>query len=171
MAWMTKKKERSFLTELKKSFQGCGAFFHKITDFPHFQGMATRFDLAKPFDAFVILGGRAIAIEAKSMNDFQAFGMRHLRDCQVKGLDEVSAAHGEAYVFLNVRRAGNKEKGVTRVNRLFMFQWDYFKAHCEYHGSFKKVVLESGDFPKIRERPGVKITDGAKGLFPLGDWF
>jgi len=170
LAVMVKKKERSFLTELKKSFQARGAFFHKITDFPHFQGMATRFDMAKPFDAFVILGGRAIAIEAKSMNDFQAFGMRHLRDCQIKGLDEVAKALGECYVFLNIRRAGNKEKGIKRVNKLYMFGWDYFKHYNEHHGTFKKSQLENCDFGTV-PHPAVKVVDGEKGLFNLGEWF
>ena len=153
-------RERKFITELKKSFaMHSQTFFHKISDMPHFAGMTSRFDMEKPFDAFAIYSGMGIAIEAKSFKDYQAFGMRHLRPCQEKGLTAVHAAFGHAYVFLNVRRNSNKSLQVKRVNELYIFEWEWLFLRLS-KSSIKKKELE--DLPSIT---------GKKGVFDLSGFF
>ncbi len=117
------KKEREFLTELRKSFEREGVFFYKIADAPHFDGMRSRFDKPKPF-----------AIEAKYIPRYRAFGVGALRDCQVDGLNSVEKSGGESFVFLNVRG-----KGRGRVNRLIIFEWSKFRVRA----NLKKAELES----------------------------
>lgn len=146
------KRESKFLTELKKSFWASGAFFYKISD--SFHGGAMRFDAPKPFDAFGCHKGVPMAIEAKAMTDYKAFGKTYLRDCQVKGLTEWSDAGGKSFVFLNIRR-GPKD-GVKRVNRLFIFPWEVIGGISR---NMKKSEIES--WPYI---------EGKKGLFDLSNW-
>jgi len=146
--------ERTFLLELRDSFARYDAFWHKISDMPHFAGTKSRFDLPKPFDAFIAFQGRPIAIEAKVLRKYEAFGVRHLRECQRDGLDAF-ANHGESWVFLNIRNSGDATKGIKRINRLLIFRWSWFRDH----GTVKKADLL--EWPYI---------DKAGGVFPLGDW-
>jgi len=152
-------KERSFLTELKRSFEAEHAFFYKISDMPHFAGMTSRFDKPKPFDAIAVLTGIPIAIEAKSFNDYKALNISLFRHCQVKGLDEFAEAGGKSYVFLNVRRAGNKTGGVKRVNRLYAFNWLELKRVLTV-SSIKKDQLMAMPY----------VSDGAKDMFSLSEF-
>jgi len=135
-------KEANFLTELKHSFgQMENTFWLKISDFPHFQGMKTRFDAAKPFDAVAVIDGVPIAIEAKMLKSFQAFGLRHLRECQIDGLERWERAGGKSYVFLNIRI--KREKGRPGFNGLYIFHWREFRS---LEKSIKKAELEKMDF-------------------------
>lgn len=142
-------KEREFLIELKHSFAESGAFWYKIPDSPIFAGMQSRFTDPKPFDAIALYKGIPIAIEAKFIPDFKAFGIKSLRPSQIEGLDKWSTAGGLSYVFLNIRRPADKSAGIKRINRLLIFEYDelkimeknYRKKEIEnYHGvdGFKK---------------------------------
>jgi len=148
------KPEQTFLTELKKSFIHYGAFFHKIADSLHHPAMKSRFDLPKPFDAIAAFAGTPIAIEAKVLRKYEAFGVRHLRPCQVEGLDWF-AENGSSYVFLNIRHAGNKAEGIKRINRLYMFEWGDFK---------RREVIKKNEFDQFL------YIDKKDGIFPIVDW-
>lgn len=130
--------ERKFLTELKNSFGAHGAFFYKVPDMPHFKGSRIRFDAEKPFDAFLKYHGNAVAIEAKYLSDFKAFGLRQLRPNQIEGLDGWSnGVPGTAFVFLNIRRKPNRLLEVSAANVMLVFEWTAFKAK----GVYKKAEL------------------------------
>jgi hypothetical protein len=148
------KREKVFLTELRDSFVKYDAFFHKISDSFHGPGSAMRFDIPKPFDVFVAFQGTPMAIEAKVLRKYEAFGVRHLRDCQQEGLDSF-ARHGTSWVFLNIRHSGDKMNNIKRINRLLIFNWEWLKKE----GTVKKVDLLEWPF-----------IDKAGGVFPLGDW-
>lgn len=148
-----KNPERGFTTELGHSFREAGAFFYKIADLPHFTGMKTRFDIAKPFDAIAIFNGKAVAIEAKSLRKYQAFGIRHLRDCQVKALDEVvDEGGGIAIVCVNIRQK------TPHINRLIIFDWQTWR-----------VRLKAGSIKK-KEMLRLPYITGWKGRFILTTW-
>lgn len=148
------KKERKFLTQVRDSFHYYGAFYYKISDMPHFAGMMSRFDSKKPFDVLAAFEGHAIAIEAKFQNDYGGFGLRKFAEHQIEALDEFSL-NGSSFVFLNIRQLGNKEKGLKRFNRLFIFEWDLFKAR--------------GLIPKseLLEWPYMEYKNG---IFNISDW-
>ena len=148
------KREKNFLTELRNSFRQSGAFFHKISD--SFHGGGIRFDLPKPFDAFACYRGVPIAIEAKVITDYKAFGKTFLRDCQTKGLTEWCEAGGRSYVFLNIRRTGKKDAKISRVNRLLIFDWEMLA----WNRNMRKQEIE--EYPYII---------GKNGLFNLRPWF
>lgn len=146
-----KKREQVFLTELKRSFTGYGSFFYKIADMPH-MGLGTRFDLDKPFDAFVVSKSVAIAIEAKSMKSYAAFG-RQIRSSQIKGLNKFTRHGGRGFVFLNIR------SGTPRINRLIIFDWMDIKDRVMRGQSIKKKELES-----------LPYIDGHKKRFNIRKW-
>jgi len=147
------KREAKFTTELRDSFHKCGAVFHKISD--SFHG-ALRFDIAKPFDAFALYRGVPIAIEAKYINDFKAFGRTHLRECQDEGLRKYNEAGGHSFVFLNIRRKSNKAEGIARINRLLIFKYS--------------DIVEKGINFKKNEIFSYPYIVGFKGLFDMKDW-
>ncbi len=149
---MSKKqpREKIFLTELGTTFREIGAFWYKIPDQPVFAGMKTRFNVPKPFDGIMVYKGQSIAIEAKYMPDYGAFGVQVLTESQRQGLREFCSAGGTSYVFLNIRRKANKEKNLERLNRLLIFKY-----------------LELFQYSKseLLQRPYAK---GAHGKFDLG---
>jgi len=148
-----KPRERSFLTELGHSFTQAGAFWFKIPDLPHFKGSQFRFDAEKPFDAFASYMGLAIAIEGKSLRDYEAFGVSQLRQCQVDGLDRfVDEGNGLGFVMINVR-----QKAV--FNRLIILDWSEHRSRLTKHGSIKKAELTAMPF-----------IDGFKGRYDLTPW-
>jgi hypothetical protein len=146
------KRERVSLTELKHSFEDHGAFFFKIADLPHFPGAKMRFDLEKPFDAFVCHRGTPIAIEAKTMKSYTAFG-RQIRPSQIKGLNKFVAAGGCGFIFLNIR---SKK---PRMNRLLIFDWAKWGQDFSSGWTMKKKELER--YPFINKK---------KGRFDLTAW-
>lgn len=139
------KKEKEFLTTLKHSVKMRGAFFHKIGDAPHLGG-GVRFDLEKPFDAFMSWVGIPVAIEAKYMPEYRAFGISSLRPCQVKGLDEARAAGMAAFVLLNIRAKGE-------FTRMIWFDWGYWKSIWMERGNCTKQEILSR--PYIQ---GIRVT-------------
>lgn len=125
-------KESNFTNELKASFRDItNSFYFKIPDMPHFRGARTKFDVKKPFDAFSVIEGRPIAIEAKMIKKWKPFGLKELRPNQVEALDAFERAGGESYVFLNVRIPRIKGFQV-RENRLIIFPWKSIKKHQRF---------------------------------------
>jgi len=135
-------KEGQFLTEVKHSFNDVGCYAYKIPDMPSGFVTGFRFNPDKPYDMVVGLKGDFAAIEGKLLKKFEAFGMRHIRDCQIKGLDEVVSTGNRAYIFLNIRVSGDKEKRIKRANRLLVWEWENFKERCK-DGTIKKKELEA----------------------------
>jgi len=148
------KRESTFLTHLRDSFHYHGAFFYKIPDMPHFAGMQTRFDSKKPFDVISAFRHHPIAIEAKVLRKYEAFGIRHLRDCQVDGLEDF-LENGLSFVFLKIGQAPNKLEGIERLNRLLIFDWPWFRDK----GVLKKDELEKWPF-----------IDYHLGRYEIRDW-
>lgn len=148
-----RKKEQAFLIELKNSFQKAKAFWFKIPDSPIYKGMQTKFTGAKPFDAILVYNGVPVAIEAKYLSDFKAFGMRQLQTSQIQNLEAFENAGGQSYLFLNVRRKANPECFESYVNALLIFPWSEFKKR-------KKAYSKDELFSR-------KQWNGKKGLFPV----
>lgn len=146
------RREKVFLTQLRDSFRNFGAFFYKI---PDTGGSEVRFQIKKPFDAFVVLRGTPIAIEAKFQREYKAFGIKQLKDHQIEALEEFSR-HGESYVMLNIKHQGDREKGLKRMNRLLIFYWEYFKQKETYK---KAELLECF------------YVEAKGGVFDLSKWF
>lgn len=143
-------KEALFLTELKHSFreQVKNVFWYKIKDTPasvHASG-AMRFDTPKPFDVLAVINGIPIAIEAKYMSDYQAFGKRHLRPAQVIGLEAFINGGGHSYIVLNIRKP-------REVNRVIIFNWLDFK---KLDKSIGKNQLQQCEY-----------IEGIKGRYPV----
>ena len=119
---------------------------------PHFAGAKMRFDLEKPFDAFLCYKGVPIAIEAKTLKSYAAFGSQ-IRPSQIKGLDSFVAAGGFGFIFLNIRSAK------PRINRLIVFDWAKWGRRFSDGWTMKKAELLGEPF----------IT-GTKGRFDLASW-
>lgn len=132
-------------SELVPAFRKRGCYAYKIPDPPsQFGGAHTRFTKKRPYDFFWALEGKFYAAEAKLSKKLEAFGWGTLKPHQQEGLEEVME-HGkaEAYVFLIVRQAANKEEGIERLNRLYIFEYQYLKEQFELLGrNFRKVEIE-----------------------------
>lgn len=135
-----KPRERSFLTQLGHSFREAGAFFYKIQDLPHFAGSQFRFDAEKPFDAFAAYQGFAMAIEGKSLRDYEAFGVSQLRQCQVDGLN-LFQDNGASFVMINVKVKKTTIDGTAKMNRLLILDWREHGERLVKHSSIKKAEL------------------------------
>jgi len=137
---MARGKETKFLTELKHSFneQGCKAI--KIGDTPMAGGL--RFTTEKEFDMCVNINGLFVGIEGKHLSSFKAFGIREMRDHQIEHLNHVEETNGLAFVFLNVRQKGDKDKGLKYENRLLIFPWHKLKERWEGGSIGKAELLE-----------------------------
>ena len=105
---------------------------------PHFKGSQTRFDVKKPYDALVTYRGVSIAIEAKFLKSYKAFGISDLRPNQVDGLEEHERAGGLSFVFLNIRRPRDYTSEHPPCNRLIIFPWSEMRVR---EGNFFKVDL------------------------------
>jgi hypothetical protein len=145
-------KEAIFNTEIVRSVNGMDGWAYKIPDMPHFAGSLFRFDKEKPFDIVACLfGGEFIAIEGKQMKKYQAFGHRHMRDCQIKALDVIGRLGGAAYVFLNIRQK------TPYINRLIVFEWP------------DPILGTPTKSYKKKELLAMPYVTGKKGLFNLND--
>lgn len=142
-------KERQFVTELKHSFQKHDAHFHKIIDMPHFTGQRTRFDIKKPFDILIAYKGTPIAIEAKIIKKYQAFGAQ-IKKHQKEALTEYSK-HGHAFIFLNVRIP-------RKTNHLIIFDW------AQYSEIFKTRTIKKNELELMPYLPGAKGIYNLKGF-------
>jgi hypothetical protein len=153
-----RRKESRFLSELRLTFiNEYNCFWYKIPDLPVYAGMKTRFNVSKPFDAVLLAQGKPIAIEAKYLADYGSFGPKNLTASQVEGLCDWQAAGGEAYVFLNIRRKQDKERNLTRLNRLLIFDWTALRVRTSNYSkqemlSFPFVEGFKGqfDFDKLK---------------------
>ncbi len=141
----SKKRERGFLTELRHSFEENGAFFFKIADMPHFAGSRHRFDLEKPFDAFLCYKGKPIAIEAKTLTSYSAFGSQ-IRGSQIKGLDAFVKAGGRGFIFLNIRTKK------PYMNRLIIFDWEEYGERFKSGWTMKKKELLCQQFRQGKKK-------------------
>jgi Holliday junction resolvase len=149
-------KEKHFVVELKNSLKNHG-FFFKIPDIPASMTMM-RFMPDKPFDVIAVVKGIPIAIEAKMIKDHKSFGAKDLRETQVSGLTEFKNAGGRSFVFLNIRRPADKDKGVKRLNRLLIFEAGWLIDRGQI---YKKELIE------IDEKFGI---EGKKKTFDLDNW-
>lgn len=121
--------EKEFLTHLGKVFTQKGHSFFKI---PDSYGME-RFGIKRPFDAFSVMWGKAVAIEAKFLKAPQAFGRRHVRPHQIDALVNVSRSGGLGIIALEVR--------MSRGNyRWFAWEIESFLLRTS-SGSIKKNEL------------------------------
>ena len=151
---MARGKETIFLTELKHSFNEEGHFAIKIGDTPPSLGM--RFTTQKEFDMIVCVNGSStngetrqgsyMAIEAKFLSSMRAFGPNQMRDHQCENLDKVVDAGGEAFVFLNVRFKGDKEKNIKRTNRCYIFRWQNLKKYWEENKTIRGSALKDMEY-------------------------
>jgi len=122
--------ERQVASNLRKSFLENETWCAIIYD-----GM----DFAeRPFDMVSIFKSKLVAIELKFLKSFSAFGMRHMRESQIKNLNMVSESGALAFVFLNIW-IPHKE------NRLLIWEWNRFKS-LTADGTIKKKELEQWAF-------------------------
>jgi len=143
------RKEKEFLTIIKKSFNEQGAWAIKIPDTPPAAGL--RFTVKKELDMIVNINGVHVAIEGKYQNGMKAFSKKALADHQIESLDKQIANNGYAYVFLNVRQPAIKGKQ-KRMNRCYVFMWEWLKHHFEHNKSVSKAKLE--EFEYIEKKNG-----------------
>ena len=147
-------RESVFNTEVIHSLRAQGAWAHKLTDTPASLARAMRFVPEKPCDIIAFIGGRGVGIEGKQQKKYEAFGIRHLRDAQVRELDAmVEEGKGEAFIFLNIRIAS------PRTNRLVIFNWKLWREKLKSGVSLKKKEIESLPF-----------LTGKSGIFDLSDF-
>lgn len=109
--------EAIFTTELKHSFEDRGFFFYKIPDSPVRKGPNGGFALSKPFDAFTVINGLHVSIEAKHCIGHGFNSAKELRDTQKAGLTNAMRSGGLSLVavLLTVGRADH---------RLFWFDFE-----------------------------------------------
>ena len=92
--------EAIFTTELKHSFEDQGFFFYKIPDTPVRPGPGGGFSLPKPFDAFTVVNGLHVSIEAKHCIGHGFNSAKELRDTQKIGLRNAAKSGGLSLVAL-----------------------------------------------------------------------
>lgn len=120
-------KESKFITEVVNSLKSQGLWAYKVPDMPAswMGGTGLRFVPEKPCDIIAMRGKIGLLIECKQIKKFEAFGMRHMRESQIKNLNEVTDKGGLGFVFLNIRIASPRE------NRLIIFEWQEFRYRTE----------------------------------------
>jgi hypothetical protein len=123
--------------------------------------MQTKFTAAKPFDAIAVMNGTPVAIEAKYLPEYKAFGHRHLRESQKTGLDDFQRAGGQSYVFLNIRNTG--------VNDMLIIPWIWLQGD-----SIKKdrLLVWAHKTVGFKKRYNIEpfelmVSGRLKALFPL----
>lgn len=112
-------KEAHFSTETVRSIRHHGGWGYKIPDAPITKEILkiTRFTNAKPADIVACFDGRFVAIETKQFKEWKAMSKHDFRPEQIKGLTDIVANGGRAFVFLNIRIKKPYE------NRLIVFDW------------------------------------------------
>jgi len=97
-----KRLESQFCSELKKSADILGYWFHKISDSPR-SGNYLRFSVPKRFDLYLAINkNKWIAIEAKSQGNFRAFPFNRVREDQIRYLQDFSQ-FGDSFIVINYR--------------------------------------------------------------------
>jgi hypothetical protein len=112
-------KEATHSTEVIRSIRHHGGWGYKIPDTPITKEILkiTRFTNAKPADIVACFDGRFVAIETKQFKKWKALSRHDFRPEQIKGLTDIVANGGRAFVFLNIRIKKPYE------NRLIIFDW------------------------------------------------
>jgi hypothetical protein len=116
--------ERKFAAEVKRSFEGIG-FYFKIPDVPIFNNSPLRFGgPVKPFDAFALVRGRALALEYKVVRGRRSLPFSELTEAQEKGLLEFERAGGKSFVLVCYR---GRKKGDMRAFAVPIRRWVQLK--------------------------------------------
>ncbi len=155
-------KETQTNSEIMRSLKHQNIWCYKIADSPtSWTQAATRFTPSKPCDILACHRGKFLAIEGKLIKKWKAFGLRDLRDSQIKGLTEVVKAGGRAFVFLVVRipAIAGKQK---RVNRLIAFDFGFLDRNRIFRFDHKQ--LQALDY--------ISTTKDGEGkmIFDLSEW-
>jgi len=149
-------REKVFNTEIKNSLKALGFYAYKIPDMPtsYFGDVKQmRFNVAKPCDIFAAIYDKFVAIEGKMLREYKAFGIKYMRDIQIKNLDELEKTYDiPTFLFLNIRQT---KPGQKRLNRLLIFSWSEFRS--------REVWLKDDLLKRI-------FWEGKKGIFDL-DYF
>jgi penicillin-binding protein-related factor A (putative recombinase) len=134
---MARKSEQKYTTILKKSFHNLGAWFYKIPDSPN------QFQFAKPFDAFLVVRGISMAIEAKWIDwtrSGSGFSKKQLRGSQISGLSDHFEAGGRSYVVLFL-------KAQRSEIRLYVWKWcDILELWDKSNGVIPRKELEKMEY-------------------------
>jgi hypothetical protein len=111
--------ERTFAAEIRRSFEGIG-FYFKIPDVPIFNDSPLRFGgPVKPFDAFALVKGQALALEYKVVRGRKSLPFSVLTEAQEKGLLEFEKAGGRSFVLVcyRGRREGDMRAFAVPIRR------------------------------------------------------
>lgn len=146
-----------------KSLKSAGFWAYKIADSPaSWTASVTRFTPEKPADIIACTkSGRFMLIESKQFKKWQGFYQTAMRDNQMKALDDTTAMGGKGYVFVNIRIAKEKAKGIALENWVVIFSWERFGQRIRNEGFTIKEMKEKSF--------GIWIK-GSKGEFDLTDW-
>ena len=152
-------KEAIFITEVKRSIFKYGGWAYKLADMPQSMLQGARFNPEKPCDLVASINGKFVGIECKQLRKYEAFGLRHIRETQVRGLNGIiHNGLGRSFIFLNIRQKADKERGIKRLNHLIIFDWDKWRHLWEGRTTKKHELLTVTPIP------------GKNGMFPLHDW-
>lgn len=148
------RKEQKFLTKIGNWFRDAGWHWFKIPDM--IPGELTHFNVSKPYDAYCYKQPHFIAVEGKHLNGFRTFGIKDLRDSQVKGLTDAEKAGGRAYVMLNIscQRLLKRTREIVSMDRCFIFPWKEFRAK----GSYSPDELREYEFAINAQRGSYDLT-------------
>lgn len=94
----------------------------------------------RPFDMAVCLNGDFIAIEGKFQKNFNAFGMRHVRESQIANLEAHAQGGGCAFIFLNIWIP-------RKENRLLIWEWEEFKSMTKHTSIKMRELMDSHYLP------------------------
>ena len=140
MAKKKSKLESAFLTEFRNSVKDLypNSLWHKIADAPIFAKKPTRFTPPKPFDAFWIVDGKTVLIEAKVHKNHLAFSLNKVTKDQLDELTRGAHNGARAFVLINERHG----RGHARVNRAFAIRPDAYRIMQRKRKSARPEVLE-----------------------------
>jgi penicillin-binding protein-related factor A (putative recombinase) len=145
-------KESKFNSELINSLDHWGAYAYKIPDLPASMTMGLRFVAEKPCDIIGGYHGKFFGIESKQIKNFEAFGLRHLRESQIRHLTDMVKRGNRAFVFLNIRIAAVKGK-TKRENRLVIFDWADFSKMTESLKQKDVMALSYLSYQSVKKKP------------------
>jgi hypothetical protein len=125
--------ERTFAAEIKRSFEGLG-FYFKIPDVPIFNNSPLRFGgPVKPFDAFVVVKGQALAMEYKVVRGKKSLPFDVLTEAQEKGLLKFEKAGGKSFVLVCYRgRRGDMRAFAVPIRRWIQFRETLGRSSLPY---------------------------------------
>lgn len=159
-------RESKFNAELINSLDHWGAYAYKIVDLPASRTMGLRYVPEKPCDIFGGYHGKFFAIESKQAKKFEAFGIRHLRDAQIKHLTDMVKRGNRAFVFLNIRIAAVKGK-VKRENRLVIFDWADLSQKVDSYKQKEVMGMPYVSYQLVKKRP---TDDAGEIIYDIKAW-